>query len=120
MARDELSFLLKTKYTAGPLTTVQNTDELARQIQAKYNLNVHIAAQNSQQWSTCPLSFHLLTIKDRSIHYVPVWHVFQWMIKEILVYMQILKRLSYKCFFSSNQLPLNFMSKQTNSKTNPA
>lgn len=49
MARDELSFLLKTKYTAGPLTTVQNTDELARQIQAKYNLNVHIAAQNSQQ-----------------------------------------------------------------------
>ena len=41
MARDELSLLLKTKYTAGPLTSIQNRDELARQLELKYNINLH-------------------------------------------------------------------------------
>jgi hypothetical protein len=41
MARDELSLLLKTKYTAGPLATPQNHDEIHRQLAIRYNLNLH-------------------------------------------------------------------------------
>lgn len=59
MARDELSLLLKTRYTAGPLSTPQNYDEIHRQLAAKYNLNLHsTVCQHAhwQWWYLFPLS----------------------------------------------------------------
>jgi len=41
MARDELSILLKTRYTAGPLATPQNRDEISRQLEVRYSLNLN-------------------------------------------------------------------------------
>lgn len=47
MARDELSLLLKNRYRAGPLANVVNRDEMARQLQVRYNITLHESeAQN--------------------------------------------------------------------------